>query len=148
MLLRWFAIYFILLADTPCLIRGVPLNKTNASDDNEVLTEIQSNNQDVVIGDNVVEEANNKISDIEQPDKDESDSAGKKSTDENGKTSKSTEDEPREGKAARNNIRDQLDNLLDETFETVDFSGAITSADGTKECVNKTVFVETTVSDR
>ena len=148
MLLRWFAIYFILFADTSCLIKGVPLNKTNASDDNEVMTEIQSNNQDVVIGDNVVEEANNKIGDIENPDKDESDSAGKKSTDENGETSKSTEDEPREGKAARNNIRDQLDNLLDETFETVDFSGAITSADGTKECVNKTVFVETTVSDR
>ena len=148
MLLRWFALYFILFADIPCLICGVPLNKTNASDDNELMTEIQSNNQDVVIGDNVVEEANNKISDIEQPDKDESDSAGKKSTDKNGETSKSTEDEPREGKAARNNIRDQLDNLLDETFETVDFSGAITSADGTKECVNKTVFVETTVSDR
>ena len=148
MLLRWFALYFILFADIPCLIRGVPLNKTNASDDNEVMTEIQSNNQDVVIGDNVVEEASNKIGDIENPDKDESDSAGKKSTDENGETSKSTEDEPREGKAARNNIRDQLDNLLDETFETVDFSGAITSADGTKECVNKTVFVETTVSDR
>ena len=96
----------------------------------------------------MVEEANNKIGDIENPDKDESDSAGKNSTDENGETSKTTEDEPREGKAARNNIRDQLDNLLDETFETVDFSGAITSADGTKECVNKTVFVETTVSDR
>ena len=148
MLLRWFALYFILFADIPCLICGVPLNKTNASDDNEVMTEIQSNNQDVVIGDNVVEEANNEIGDIENPDKDESDSAGKKSTDENGDTSKSTENEPREGKAARNNIRDQLDNLLDETFETVDFSGAITSADGTKECVNKTVFVETTVSDR
>ena len=80
--------------------------------------------------------------------KEESDNVIKESKDENGETSKSTEDEPREGKAARNNIRDQLDNLLDETFETVDFSGAITSADGTKECVNKTVFVETTVSDR
>ena len=148
MLLRWFAIYFIFFADIPCLICGVPLNKTNASVNNEVITEIQSNIQDVVIGDNVVEEAIDEIGDIEIPDKDESDSAGKKSTDLNGETLKSTEDEPREGKAARNNIRDQLDNLLDETFETVDFSGAITSADGTKECVNKTVFVETTVSDR
>ena len=146
MLLRWFAIYFILFADIPCLISGVPLNKTNASDRNEVLTEIQSNNQDVVIGD--VVDSKDKIGDIEDAAKEESDNIVKESKDENGETSKSTEEEPREGKAARNNIRDQLDNLLDETFETVDFSGAITSADGTKECVNKTVFVETTVSDR
>lgn len=146
MLLRWFAVYFILFADIPCLISGVPLNKTNASDRNEVLTEIQSNNQDIVIGD--VVEAKDRIGDIEDAAKEESDNVIKDSKDENGETSKSTEEEPREGKAARNNIRDQLDNLLDETFETVDFSGAITSADGTKECVNKTVFVETTVSDR
>ena len=148
MLLRWFAIYIILFADIPCLISGVPLNKTNVSDRNKVLTEIQSNDQGVVIGDIVGEEADDRIADIEISEKDESFSVGKEIKEENGDTSKSIEDVPREGKAARNNIRDQLDNLLDETFETVDFSGAITSADGTKECVNKTVFVETTVSDR
>ena len=55
--------------------------------------------------------------------------------------------EAREGKAATNNIRDAL-NVLDNTFESVDFTNAIISPDGKKECVNKTQFVETVVSDR
>ena len=58
---------------------------------------------------------------------------------------KSSVGEAREGKSSKNNIRDLL---LDKSFESVDFSGAVFSPDGKKECVNKTQFVETVVSDR
>ena len=125
MLLRSFAILTILFLDVPCYIKGVPLHHEieplDTAESKDVPTEVQSLKHNVVIG-HVVEESSKKV----------------------GKQQKS-EEESREGKAASNNIRDKL---LDNTFESVDFSNAILSADGKKECVNKTQFVETVVSDR
>ena len=124
MLLRSFAILTILFFDVPFYIKGVPLHLENdpldTAESNDVHTEIQSLKNNVVIG-HIVADSSNKVGNKQN------------SVEESGT-----------GKAAKNNIRDKL---LDNTFESVDFSNAIPSADGKKECVNKTQFVETVVSD-
>ena len=125
MLLPWMAILTILLVDGSVFINCTPVHQEDSSletaESKEVVSEMQSPTENVVIG-KIVNDSNNKIENTEK-----------------------SEQETRKGKDIQNKIRDLL---LDNTFETVDFSNAILSTDGTKECVNKTHFVETVVSDR
>ena len=122
MLLRCFIILTIILYDVPNFISGSPLHQEalilDTAESNEVSSKIHPDGENVIIGEIVI----------------------------NSKDSEElTSEEAREGKAATNNIRDLL---LDNTFESVDFANAVLSSDGKKECVNKTQFVETVVSDR
>ena len=107
------------------MARGNPLHVEDTlldvDESNEVLTEIQPS-IDIVVTDSIVN--------VTRP--------------ENSKTLE-TGEETRTGKSSKNSIRDLL---LDNTFGSIDFTGAQLSADRTKECVNKTTFVETLVSDR
>ena len=124
MLLRCFIILTVILNDVPNLISAVPLQQEalilDTAESNEVSSKIHPHGKNVIIGEIVVnsKDAEEKID---------------------------LSEEAREGKAATNNIRDLL---LDNTFESVDFTNAVLSSDGKKECVNKTQFVETVVSDR
>ena len=124
MLLRCFITLTIILYDVPNLISGSPLHQEalilDTAESNEVSSKIHPDGKNVIIGEIVI---NSKDSEELSP------------------------EEAREGKAATNNIRDAL-NVLDNTFESVDFTNAIISPDGKKECVNKTQFAETVVSDR
>ena len=123
MLLRWIPVFTILCFHMPFIAKGIPVHQENvlldSAESNQVLTEVQSPNDNIVIG-KVVKESNKNI-----------------------ERDQKSVDEEREGKQI--NIRDLL---LDDTFGSVDFSNAVLSADGTKECINKTQFVETVVSDR
>ena len=126
MLLRCFIVLTVILNDVPNLISAVPLQQEalllDTAESNEVSSKIHPHGKNVIIGEIVInsKDAEEKVD---------------------------LSEEAREGKAATNNIRDAL-NVLDNTFESVDFTNAIISPDGKKECVNKTQFVETVVSDR
>ena len=126
MLLRCFIVLTFILHDVPNLTSGSPLQQEalilDTAESNEVSSEVHPHGENVIIGEIVI---------------------NSKDAEENSDLS----EEAREGKAATNNIRDVL-NVLDNTFESVDFTNAIKSPDGKKECVNKTQFVETVVSDR
>ena len=123
MLLRCFIILTIILYDVPDLISGSPLQQEalilDTAESNEVGSVVHPDGKNVIIGEIVI---------------------NSKDAEENPELI----EEAREGKAAKN-IRELL---LDNTFESVDFTNAILSPDGKKECVNKTQFVETVVSDR